>query len=692
MRRRAAAAILAVPALLAVSVPAGPAGARSAQEDGASPARLALAAIPAWIERGATVNVDVRVEPVTADLEIQTILYERLRSRIAFQRTVTGDSLGSVQGTATLALSRLDAGRVGTHRIPIDLGSRPTQGRSASIPVSEPGVYPLQLQLRVRGAEAVVDRLITHVVVLDEDNPPRERLAVAWLWPLLAELPWAPDGRPSDDLAESLTPAGRLAQFTDALVGTSSVPLTLLPEPATLDAWNALAAQAGPGGDEDPEAPPTPQQRLDTFRDALEARNVQVLTAPYADLDVRALIEAGLGDDLALQLAHGADVLRETLDLRPDPRVLAPGSTGPPALARLRAAGADRLVLPEGSLVAEDSNITPAQPFRLPIEGREFVTAAADPELSRLITPQPSPPDATGDEPSDAGMAQRFLAGLAMVALEAPSEPRGVVILPRRDWHPSANLLATTLQGLSQHPALRPVTIDGFFERLGGNDISNLRIRRLDPPADVPDLAITDADVDAAREQLAALVSMRPGEDRPMVERQILMAESDRWSPDEREIALRFLGAAQRHLQQLIAAVGLPGEHTVTLTARQGDVPVTFINQSSDSLRVAVRLRSDKLLFPDGSTHEVELPPRSSTIRFTVEARTSGTFPLDIEVLSPDELVLIGDFRLTIRSTAVSGIALGMTIAAAVFLFGWWANHIRKARRARRAHETLGHG
>jgi hypothetical protein len=37
--------------------------------------------------------------------------------------------------------------------------------------------------------------------------------------------------------------------------------------------------------------------------------------------------------------------------------------------------------------------------------------------------------------------------------------------------------------------------------------------------------------------------------------------------------------------------------------------------------------------------------------------------------------------RFTVRSTAVSGVGLALTIAAGLFLALWWARHFRNARR-----------
>ena len=105
----------------------------------------------------------------------------------------------------------------------------------------------------------------------------------------------------------------------------------------------------------------------------------------------------------------------------------------------------------------------------------------------------------------------------------------------------------------------------------------------------------------------------------------------------------------------------MPVGSTVTLTARKGEIPVTFLNETDQTLRVKVRLESDKLFFPDGAEREVELPPRNTTIGFTVESRASGTFPLELTVTSIDDELVIQSTRVRVRSTFVSGVGVFLT-------------------------------
>jgi hypothetical protein len=67
-----------------------------------------------------------------------------------------------------------------------------------------------------------------------------------------------------------------------------------------------------------------------------------------------------------------------------------------------------------------------------------------------------------------------------------------------------------------------------------------------------------------------------------------------------------------------------------------------------------------------------------------VRVRASGAFPLEVTVRSPDKTLTISTTRFTVRSTAVSGLGLVLTIVAGLFLLLWWGRHFRDGRRARR--------
>ncbi|MGH9024905.1 MAG: DUF6049 family protein, partial [Acidimicrobiia bacterium] len=145
------------------------------------------------------------------------------------------------------------------------------------------------------------------------------------------------------------------------------------------------------------------------------------------------------------------------------------------------------------------------------------------------------------------------------------------------------------------------------------------------------------------------------------------------------------LGNISRIIASELALIRVPEEGTITLTAREGDVPVTFLNETGRDVNVRVQLESQQLQFPDGTEREITLPPKSSTVRFAVEARAPGNYPLTLTVTSVDGGLDIQSTRVHVRSTFVSGVGKFLTIGAALFLALWWALDIRYRRKQKRA-------
>jgi hypothetical protein len=120
------------------------------------------------------------------------------------------------------------------------------------------------------------------------------------------------------------------------------------------------------------------------------------------------------------------------------------------------------------------------------------------------------------------------------------------------------------------------------------------------------------------------------------------------------------------------------------LTARSGEIPVTVVSEAPYPVHVVVRLQSDKLLFPHGAERPVDINRRNTTSTFTVDARSSGAFPVRVSLESPAGGLTVGSRRFTVRSTAASNVGLVLSVGAGLFLFIWWVRNIRHGRRARR--------
>ena len=159
---------------------------------------------------------------------------------------------------------------------------------------------------------------------------------------------------------------------------------------------------------------------------------------------------------------------------------------------------------------------------------------------------------------------------------------------------------------------------------------------------------------------------------------------------DDRE-RREHLDAAAASMRDVAGAVSTPPTFTLTLTAREGSVPLTIRNDSGVPVRVEVQLNSQKLEFPDGDTIALELVEETTRINIRVRSRATGAFPLLIDVRTPDGRTSLSTSRYTVRSTAVSGVGLLLSVGAGAFLVVWWARHWRRTRRSRKLIASSSH-
>jgi hypothetical protein len=146
-----------------------------------------------------------------------------------------------------------------------------------------------------------------------------------------------------------------------------------------------------------------------------------------------------------------------------------------------------------------------------------------------------------------------------------------------------------------------------------------------------------------------------------------------------------YLDAVNTTIKDQMARIKLPTGRTITLTAREGEIPISFRNETGYPVHVKVRIESDKLIVRDRDRiRPLDLARLNTTARFSVKARTSGDTGLNIVVESPDGSLPIANTLLTVRSTAASGVGIVLSAGAALFLVVWWGRDFRRGRRARR--------
>lgn len=660
-RRLARLALVAAFALASTASAVAPARAQEAPDE--TEVGVTLVEQGPWTPIGGEVPLRLRVDGRRPGLELRVALHGRLSSRSGFEQTATGSGLGPAIGRVTLPVDELP-----THRSSGDVLARlalqqPGQGRGRTeLPATRAGVYPMTVEVAEPRGQAL-DGFTTWLVAVDEERIDAP-LSVAWVWPLVAPPYALPDGSPDPDVVEELVPGGRLHGAATTLA-EADVPLTLAIGPETLESWRDAASA---------------DDRLKEGYDALRAlardQSNQLLPVPYVTLDLPALESAGLGEELVPQLLAGNDALERIAGRRLDPRTAFADPVDAAALERLRGTFVDRVAVRGEALVPVTHRLTASRPFTLATAGVSVRAAATNPGLHAFL-----------DGPESRGLrAQRFLAGLSLVALEAPSRSRGVVFAEAQAWEADPRLLRLVFDGLEGHPLLDAVTLDDYFDRVPDDTIddSDEPLVRSLLPTIVPPSPVTRAGYDDARSTLASFAEV-VGDDDPGVrrgERSLFIGLSSAL-PATR--AREHLGLVHEMAASFLSGI-TTADKTVTLTARSANIPLSFENNTGRPVKVRIHLASSKLLFPDGDNRVVELAEGNTTVPFPVRARVSGTFTMTVTVTSEDGRLTIGDpTSVTIRSAVFSGAGTFLMVGAAAFLAGWWGLHAFRRRRARRA-------
>ena len=620
--------------------------------------RIRLASQNPWVGPGQNMVLRVLVNTPrpAAEVEVAVAVYRRVTSRSEFDRTLQNRPRSAPLSVTSTPLSEVttDSGGAVVVRLPTQDPAQPPE--FPRLRLAEEGVYPVRVELREVGGGASLADLITHMVYARGPTQGGRPLGVALVLPVHAPPTVQPDGR------RALSPesAASLAALSRSLTANPNVALTVAPTPETLQ---GLASSPRD----------TDRQTLRDLARGVAGR--QVAAGTYVPIALPAFSAAGLDGEAVAQLDHGNEVVSRTLGVRPDPGTwLADGRLDEAGVQRLRQQRSDRLVVQEAALAPTDLPITLAQPFELDVRAvRRPRVVVADSGLAAHFS--------GGDDPVLA--AHRLLADLAIVYFDRPGRPRAVVAQAPRSWQVTSAFLDTVLAGLATSPIVAGTHLDTAFEAPAATTGTGAPlVRRLAPAANPPS-ALPTGPIRAARNRLEAFSSMLSA-DNPLddeLEELLLVSEGADLRPRQRTA---YLEGLQARIDGQLGLINVPRNRSITLTARTGEIPVTILTRTDYPVRVQVQVASDKLEFPGGAVRDLDLDRRNTTERFSVQARASGTFPLRVNLVSPDGALVLGRSRLTVRSTASSGVGVVLSAGAGAFLLLWWGRQQVRGRRNRR--------
>jgi hypothetical protein len=550
-----------------------------------------------------------------------------------------------------------------------------------------------------------------------------QRLKIAWIWPVIDKPHQAvcPATLTDNSLATSLATGGRLD--TLLAVGSqyaSSADLTWAIDPALLSDAKVMSSSyttgATPdcsGGTKKP-ASRAAKQWLTTL--STDASSQQAFITPYGDVDVAALTHKGLDTDMENAYAQGRSVASSILN-----RSFGSAATGAtdataqgiatatPSEIGWPADGlADQDVL--GNLAANGGigtvilNSTEMQPETSQYidnavttfstgSGTRMSVLLADNPITQLLATAGSA-SAPGAE---FATKQLYLAETAMIAAEAPSLARSVVIAPPREWNPSNPLATDLLKETTNAPWLTPTNLAS----LAGSKSAANEVARQPPPSErvsgnelsqsyLSQVKALDTDLGLYEE-----ITGQPGQSADSLQQAAAAAESSAWrgSPSTQNAGLVMVSRVRSYLRAQLGKVTTLSSAPVTLAGSSGTVPVSIANGLDKTVQVRLRATPESGRLTVGKFNNLITLPAGKTVlvRLPVHSAASGSTMVGLSLLTKDNKPLpTGTAKLSVQSTQY-GRALLVIIAAAFGVLVLTAG-VRAVRQGLRDEPPAGDG
>lgn len=582
------------------------------------------------------VNLSIRLPGViTSDDTLTVTVHEPIRSEEQFVATTTGLELGGVLATPIQStLEKLAPDTVGLVDLTLAVTRTPQpqqtdESQPEGVWLAQAGVYPLTIELRTNGQD-LIGRLITYLIRLD-DSTSSQRTPDPLPVVVALELP---NDLPLEDTGSWLA---MLAQHEDLPIIVSINPELVLRASTTAE----LAAFA-------------------------DTSDLRLLTRqPEFPIDEAAFVNAGLDVELDALFSAGDRILDLTRTTPQGSFEVHGHALDVETSHALYRRGVRSVVVGPDSLL-QPLPQPPRRPVEIETDGGSLRALLVD-DLIDLH-----------NQGSPAAVSQRLAAHLSVIAL-AGNDAVVTLLLDRNVGLETAGAILGMLADLDLATVTDIGSVIGasLDTQLDNNPTS---VALIEAPHVLEGL---DAYFEA-RQHLAAYRSMIRDDqldDHDRLANEVARSLGTGTSPDDRA---RKSGEAVAFVRSQLSLIDPPPIPSINLTSREAEVPLSFQNRSTTTLRVELRLISDKLRvkdFDDGETTTLVLEPGITTYDFTFETLTSGSFPLTIELFSPDGFLLVGRTQTTIRATTPSGVGLATSVGAATFLACWWVFDMRRRRR-----------
>ena len=520
-------------------------------------------------------------------------------------------------------------------------------------------------------------------------------LDIAWVWPLIDQ----PHHQvctalTNNDLTASLSPGGRLSALLAAGKAYPDAHLTwvidpaLLSDVATMTKTYQVASGPGCSGAVTEPASKAARTWLSALRQ-ITSTQPTVIT-PYANVDVSALVHSGLTGDITSAYAMGYGVADDVLDGSFGPSIAVPagGTADLSVLTNLATAqhigtvvlDSDEMPPANQSVFEPDNAVTSVRTG----DGQTMTVLLADNILTGVLaagdTSSGIPPPSTQFE-----VSQRFLAETAMIAAEAPSLDRSIVVEPPEDWSPSATLARDLLRETTGTPWLASSALGSLAGAAGsGHTIARQHLpASKDSPGELSASYLST--VSAVGTQLGVYTDLLYQPSAAYVQglqQAQIATESSAWRGSAAVQGLNLSDKLARFMSGEEGKIKIIAAQQVPMGGSSGPVPVSIQNGSRHAIRV--RLKASVVDVP-GRTSQLTVgrfqnlitvqPQQAPTIRLPVSSAPIGATAIQLRLTTANGKQLpLPATSLTVQSTRYGrailfliGAAIGVLVLTSVF-------------------------
>jgi len=508
----------------------------------------------------------------------------------------------------------------------------------------EPGAIPIRIDL-IDDENLILDTLVTFVIV--EDTTLSARIDLGFVADARSPLSHGVDEIEIDPTATVDRVAAAVADApAPALVSFTPETLTALADPATDRGLSAI----------------------DDIRRLLDGHLLPL--SPWVSIDEEAWRLAGESERVFGLFAQGQETTETFLGRTPVPIVHMDPDTTADTVGLLRSVGVTGGVVEPTQL----DELTIERADRRPIE----VLDTNGITMPVLLVDRAFEAGLVGDDPEL--IAQHRFTELLFEAKRVGTN-RGIVLdLTTVDQVP----LTLLLDLIETTDRLGLASVDELITRPPARDAEGavLRVELLSaPPGDVGGAA---SDLRLTESVLASFTAMVSPADGPIAPLRTVLraAMSDELDAD---VHRTFTDTVFDLVAAGTADFAVVESSRVTLATRAATLPVTIHNDQNLAMNVIVRTTSEKLRFPDGEELQLVLAPGLNELEIPVETVTSGDARILITVTSPDGRLDLANGSVNVRSTAISGLGLVVSLVSLAVLLTWWLRTIIRVRRTRRA-------